>query len=176
MVPTVNRLVLDGAKLDPGRPLALDSMGDLVMERSGTPRWRAGSGDSFDLDLGPDLPYVHAVCDEHAHRALLATEYGDSVYVLDALSPAHVTVLTRLGRFDMDRGMRHLRLHLLKADDVLVQYETGLAVVHENRLLSWQVEHGRIDWLFERIGDGAVWLIDQDGHNVGFRLVDGQRA
>lgn len=110
--------------------------------------------------------------DQEDRRALVATEYGASVYVLDALSPPSARVVVRLSRYESDRGMRHLQLHRVP-EGVLICYEAGLALIEGISSLVWHVEHGRIDWTFDQLQDGVIWFEAQDGKKIGYGLKDG---
>jgi len=78
----------------------------------------------------------------------------------------------RLRRYEFDRGLRHLHLHRVD-DDLLIRYETGLALISRIHRLAWHVEHGRIDWIFEGIENNVIWLANQEGAKVGYHLGDG---
>jgi hypothetical protein len=143
-------------------------------------RWLAEDGAEANLIFDAGSSDLHYAVDSARHLAIVASDDAAEVYALDATRGARVRLEQRLHRFDDPvGGLRYLRLVGL-ANGALLLYEHGLSRFNEAGWLQWRVEHYRVDWWFDHIDAGTVWLHDQekpindpDRTLVGYRLEDG---
>lgn len=96
---------------------------------------------------------------------------------LDDLAVRRVAVLDRLdfaGGYDPG-GLHRVVFHALPGDNVLVEYEVGLALLGEGRTKRWELVHDDLTARVVVAGDDTV-TVDSENGRYAVRLADGERV